>query len=68
MTLASIYGVNYDEPKKEEVVIAPQFAEVRNLSTWSEEKVCGKRDEAANMTIWNDVVNKTSDLIEDQFT
>ncbi|KAI1073275.1 hypothetical protein LB507_010886 [Fusarium sp. FIESC RH6] len=68
MALASIYGVNYDDLKKEEVVIPPQFAEVRNLSTWSEKKVCGKRDEAANMTIWNDVVNKTSDLIEDQFT
>lgn len=68
MTFASIYGRDYDEVKEEEIIATPEWADVRNLSTYTEEKTCGKRDEVANMTIWNDVVNKTSDLVEDMFT
>ncbi|KAM0351844.1 hypothetical protein ACHAPU_002357 [Fusarium lateritium] len=68
MTFASMYGLDYDKTKKEEIVEEPQLADLRDLSTYTEEKVCGKRDEAANLTIWNDAVNKTSDLLEDKFT
>ncbi|KAI6764972.1 hypothetical protein HG531_012071 [Fusarium graminearum] len=68
LTFASIYGSD-EVPKIEEEVEEPQFAEIRNISTYQEpERSCGKRDEAANMTIWNDVVNKTSNLTEDMFT
>ncbi|KPA39093.1 exostoses 3 [Fusarium langsethiae] len=71
LTFASIYG-SEEGDKKEENIEEPQlaqFAELRNLSTYQEpESSCGKRDEAANMTIWNDVVNKTSDLMDDMFT
>ncbi|KAF4986806.1 hypothetical protein FGRMN_10666 [Fusarium graminum] len=68
MTFASIYGLDYESIKKEEIYQEPQFAELRSLSTYTEEKICGNRDEAANLTIWNDVVNKTSVLLEDKFT
>ncbi|RGP81443.1 exostoses 3 [Fusarium longipes] len=68
MTFASIYGLDYEALKKEEIIPEPQFADIRNVSTYTEDKSCGKRDEAANITIWNDIVNKTSDLIEDMFT
>ncbi|KAM0248879.1 hypothetical protein ACHAP5_003086 [Fusarium lateritium] len=68
MTFASIYGREYDGLKEEEVIAKTEFADLRNLSTYTEEKNCGKRDEVANMTIWNDIVNRTSNLIEDKFT
>ncbi|KAF5676099.1 exostoses 3 [Fusarium heterosporum] len=68
MTFASMYGLDYNKIKKEGILEEPQFAELRNLSTYIEEKACGNRDEAANLTIWNDIVNRTSDLLEEKFT
>jgi hypothetical protein len=68
MTFASIYGLDYEGLREEEEMKEPMFADVRNLSTYTEEKSCGRRDEVANVTIWNDVVNKTSSLVEDMFT
>ncbi|CEI70824.1 hypothetical protein FVEN_g697 [Fusarium venenatum] len=72
LIFASVYGSDQGLQKEEvieEIVEEPQFAEIRNISTYQEaERSCGKRDEVANMTIWNDAVNRTSDLMEDMFT
>ncbi|KAF4450388.1 hypothetical protein F53441_6512 [Fusarium austroafricanum] len=71
MIFASQYGFKpsateqHDGNNQTEV----KWADLRELSTFHEvEEPCGPRDEVANMTIWNEAVNKTASLIDDKFT
>ncbi|KAF4972588.1 hypothetical protein FSARC_861 [Fusarium sarcochroum] len=69
MVFASLYGVDYDAMNDEVIPEVTNFTEISSLSTYEEsDKECGKRDEVANMTLWNELVEKTSHLIEDKFT
>ncbi|KAF4456640.1 FAD dependent oxidoreductase [Fusarium austroafricanum] len=65
MTFASLYGFDYDTASHR----GDGFADLRPLSTYEDkEPSCGKRDEVANMTIWNAAVDETSHLLDDMFT
>ncbi|KAM0346020.1 hypothetical protein ACHAP4_011756 [Fusarium culmorum] len=69
MVCASQYGVDYDALKQKFDPVASGFGTISELSTYQEpEKNCGKRDEVANMTLWNELLNKSSRLLEDKFT
>jgi hypothetical protein len=68
MVFASMYGFDYstfsvnDDTKSD-------WSGLHEYSSFHEaKKTCGPRDEVANMTIWNTVVDKTGHLMDDMFT
>ncbi|KAF5026711.1 hypothetical protein F66182_1200 [Fusarium sp. NRRL 66182] len=65
--LAYTYGLDYS--LLDHGIEATGFANVSDLSTFREQSSkCGRRDEIADMDIWNEAVEKSSHLIQDKFT